>query len=70
VFTLSRSRNGEYFVPELIRITGISEGDWELKRDIWHGDCDRERVGPPRKKVKTKRDGSGGGSDEEGAMED
>jgi hypothetical protein len=53
VFTLSRSRDGSYFLPKLIKVSGVSEGTWEREKPVWHGDCDRER-GPPKKKMKTK----------------
>lgn len=69
VFTLSRSRDGLYFNPQLIKISGISEETWERKRPIWYGDCDRERV-PPKKKIKTKHDGSVGDGDEESIIEE
>lgn len=72
MFTLSRSRCGEYFVPRLIKVSGISEGTWECTRSVWYGDCDRERV-PPRKKLKTKHDGGGNldvGDEEESVVED
>jgi hypothetical protein len=57
VFTLSRSSDGSYFLPNLIKVSGVSEGTWEREKPVWHGDCDRER-GPPKKKMKTKHDGA------------
>lgn len=56
MLTFATTRYCPFVVPQLIAVKGISESTWERKRPVWQGDCDREHL--PRKRAKTKQDGS------------
>lgn len=58
VFSIGRTSYERFFVPQLISVKGISEGEWESKRPIWQGDCDRWENSRPKKRARTSSDGT------------